>query len=111
MFSITLGGGAFRCYGNEILVSAQGPLVLGFRVWGLGVWGQGLTILENLFPGVWLTNYRLDNNQATKSDPRNKLNHCQGWCGLVWCSCYIYISHIFQTIPILLNPEKATEFY
>jgi len=31
---------------HEILVSAQGPLVLGFRVWGLGVWGQGLTILK-----------------------------------------------------------------
>ena len=29
---------------NEILVSAQGPLVLGFWVWGLGVWDLGLTI-------------------------------------------------------------------
>ena len=29
---------------HEILVSAQGPLVLGFRVLGLRVWGQGLTI-------------------------------------------------------------------
>ena len=29
---------------HEILVSAQGPLVLGFWVWGLGVRGQGLTI-------------------------------------------------------------------
>ena len=28
----------------SILVSAQGPLVLGFWVWGLRVWGQGLTI-------------------------------------------------------------------
>ena len=28
----------------EILVSAQGPLVLGFGVLGLRVWGQGLTI-------------------------------------------------------------------
>ena len=27
----------------EILVSAQGPLALGFWVWGLGVWGLGLT--------------------------------------------------------------------
>ena len=26
----------------RILVSAQGPLVLGFWVWGLGVWGLGL---------------------------------------------------------------------
>ena len=25
----------------EILVSAQGPLVLGFWVWGFGVWGLG----------------------------------------------------------------------
>ena len=29
---------------HEILVSAQGPLVLDFWVWGLGVWGLGLTI-------------------------------------------------------------------
>ena len=32
---------------HEILVSAQGPLVLGFLgfwVWELRVWGQGLTI-------------------------------------------------------------------
>ena len=29
---------------HEILVSAQGPLVLGFWVFGLRVWGQGLTI-------------------------------------------------------------------
>ena len=29
--------------GHEILVTAQGPLVLGFWVWGLGVWGLGLT--------------------------------------------------------------------
>ena len=27
---------------HEILVSAQGPLVLGFGVLGLGVWGLGL---------------------------------------------------------------------
>ena len=30
--------------GHEILVSALGPLVLGFGVLGLRVWGQGLTI-------------------------------------------------------------------
>ena len=30
---------------HEILVSAQGPLVLGFWVWGFGVWGLGLTII------------------------------------------------------------------
>ena len=30
----------------EILVSAQGPLVFGFWVWGLGVRGLGLTILR-----------------------------------------------------------------
>ena len=29
---------------HEILVSAQGPLVLGFWVWGLGIWGLGLTM-------------------------------------------------------------------
>ena len=29
----------------KILVSAQGPLVLGFGVWSLGFWGLGLTIL------------------------------------------------------------------
>ena len=29
---------------HEILVSAQGPLVLGFWVGGFGVWGLGLTI-------------------------------------------------------------------
>ena len=31
---------------HEILVSAQGPLVLGFWVWGLRVWGLGLTIVN-----------------------------------------------------------------
>ena len=31
----------------EILVSAQGPLVLGFGVLGLRVWGQGLTKTSN----------------------------------------------------------------
>ena len=31
----------------EILVSAQGPLVLGFWVLGLRVWGQGLTITRS----------------------------------------------------------------
>ena len=30
----------------EILVSAQGPWVLGFGVWGLRVWGLGLTIFS-----------------------------------------------------------------
>ena len=40
------GGGVVVAH--EILVSAQGPLVLGFWVWGLGVWGQGLTI--NIIP-------------------------------------------------------------
>ena len=32
----------------EILVSAQGPLVLGFWVLGLRVWGQGLTIFPRI---------------------------------------------------------------
>ena len=32
---------------HEILVSAQGPLVLGFWVWGLAVWGLGLTTLTD----------------------------------------------------------------
>ena len=36
------GGGGWVAY--RILVSAQGPLVLGFWVWGLWVWGLGLTI-------------------------------------------------------------------
>ena len=31
---------------HEILVSAQGPLVLGFWVWGFGVWGLGLDNCE-----------------------------------------------------------------
>ena len=30
---------------HEILVSAQGPLVLGFWVWDFGDWGLGLTII------------------------------------------------------------------
>ena len=30
---------------HENLVSAQGPLVLGFWLWGFGVWCLGLTIL------------------------------------------------------------------
>ena len=36
---------------NEILVSAQGPLVLGFWLWGFGVWGLGLTIART--DGPW----------------------------------------------------------
>ena len=35
---------------HEILVSAQGPLVLVFWVWGFGVWGLGLTIVMNFNP-------------------------------------------------------------
>ena len=31
---------------HEILVSAQGPLDLGFWVWALGVWGLGLTMTK-----------------------------------------------------------------
>ena len=38
------GGGGGGVVADEILVSAQGPLVLGFGVLGLRVWGQGLTI-------------------------------------------------------------------
>ena len=34
---------------HEILVSAQGPSVLGFWVLGLRVWGLGLTINEAIF--------------------------------------------------------------
>ena len=37
-------GGGVGVVAHEILVSAQGPLVLGFWVLGLRVWGQGLTI-------------------------------------------------------------------
>ena len=41
------GGGVVA---HEILVSAQGPLVLGFWVLGLRVWVQGLTIpIPNIF--------------------------------------------------------------
>ena len=43
---INCGGGAVA---HEILVSAQGPLVLGFWVWGPRVWGLGLTISDSLF--------------------------------------------------------------
>ena len=42
-----------RLFHHEILVSAQGPLVLGFRVWGLGVWGEGLTIFKYSQPRQW----------------------------------------------------------
>ena len=42
------GGGGGGVVAYEILVSAQGPLVLGFVVWGLGVWGLGLTILHEI---------------------------------------------------------------
>ena len=39
------GGDVVGWVAHEILVSAQGPLVLGFWVFGLRVWGQGLTII------------------------------------------------------------------
>ena len=51
------GGGVVVAY--EILVSAQGPLVLGFWVLGLRVWGQGLTIA--------LSRVRVDMDMATKN--------------------------------------------
>ena len=38
------GDGGWVAWSN--LVSAQGPLVLGFWVWGLGAWCLGLTILD-----------------------------------------------------------------
>ena len=53
-----LWGGVGWCGGvvaHEILVSAKGPLVLGFGVWGLGVWGLGLTINK-------MKNFRLSHN-------------------------------------------------
>ena len=40
------GTAGYMVVTHEILVSAQGPLVLGFGVLGLRVWGQGLTILS-----------------------------------------------------------------
>ena len=42
--SYRVGWGGVVAY--EILVSAQGPLVLGFLVWGLRVWGQGLQFMK-----------------------------------------------------------------
>ena len=39
-YGVGWGGGGVA---HEILVSAQGPLVLGFWLWGLRVWGLGLT--------------------------------------------------------------------
>ena len=39
-------GGWWVAY--SILVSAQGPSVLGFWVWGLRVWGQGLTTINHV---------------------------------------------------------------
>ena len=42
--SYRVGWGGVVVVAYEILVSAQGPLVLGFWVLGLRVWGQGLTI-------------------------------------------------------------------
>ena len=44
IFLIFSETGFFKVVAHEILVSASGPLVLGFWVWGLGVWGLGLTI-------------------------------------------------------------------
>ena len=41
-----MGWGGGGVVAHEILVSAQGPLVLGFWVLGLSVWGLGLTIKE-----------------------------------------------------------------
>ena len=41
---------------HEILVSAKGPLVFGFWVWDLGLWGLGLTI----FLGVLYNNKDVD---------------------------------------------------
>ena len=42
---------------HEIFVSAQGPLVLGFWLWGFGVWCLGLTIKNHLIlftlKGTW----------------------------------------------------------
>ena len=46
--SYRLGWGGGVVVAHEILVSAQDPLVLGFWVLGLRVWGQGLTI-----PFLW----------------------------------------------------------
>ena len=43
-------GGWVVVVASSILVSAKGPLVLGFGVLGLKVWGQGLTINSRLDP-------------------------------------------------------------
>ena len=51
---------------HEILVSAQGPLVLGFWVWGLGVRGHGLTTRKTCsfiyFNGQLLTDEQIYSN-------------------------------------------------
>ena len=52
--SLGVVGGGGVAY--SILVSVQGPLVLGFRLKGLGlrVWGQGLTKSRCNMYNVWL---------------------------------------------------------
>ena len=47
LHALKLGGG-WVVVASSILVSAQGPLVLGLELRGLGlrVWGQGLTIIN-----------------------------------------------------------------
>ena len=56
---------------GEILVSAQGPLVLGFCVWGFGVWGLGLTKFSPALANKWyfsFLNWKIKSNKAHLSN-------------------------------------------
>ena len=65
---------------HEILVSAQGPLVLGFWVWGFGVWGLGLTIIFYVSSGKgWSPRIlKVSDSKKTRKNyppPKIKLSH------------------------------------
>ena len=59
--ALKLGGG-WVVVASSILVSAQGPLVLGFSVWGLRVGGQGLTnMLVNVIIAFQYLQWTMEN--------------------------------------------------
>ena len=82
---------------HEILVSAQGPLVWVFWVWGLGVWAWQLEMVE-----VWHTDRR------TKGQPQPAAIHTdslqsEGWQFDSWHLILIYIKPCY-TRNLMRNP-------
>ena len=104
---------------HEILVSAQGPSVLGFGVLGLRVWGLGLTINEAIFLFDMYANMTHDSwtefAQNSFSQTMKEIIYCSTllFPAKICSGGKIYHSKLYlfltsQDIQMNLNLEKST---